>query len=99
MLVTFTSESYGKLTFFGDIARRLIQLMGHSNNIPGAITADDIDLALNNLLDGLDKLKNKVKAMQFDQEDEPDISLATRAVPLIDMLKSAKENRESIIWQ
>ncbi|MGQ3889543.1 DUF1840 domain-containing protein [Legionella sp. CNM-1927-20] len=99
MLVTFTCESYGRLIFFGDVARRLIKLMGHSDNIPGAIKAQDIELALNNLLEGLARVKDKVKTMQPDKEDEPEISLATRAAPLIDMLKSAKKNQCNIIWQ
>ncbi|WP_131781709.1 DUF1840 domain-containing protein [Legionella gresilensis] len=99
MLVTFTSESYGRLTFFGDVARRLIKLMGHSDNIPGAIRAEDIEASLHNLLEGLAQMKDKVKSMQLDKDEEPEISLATRAAPLIDMLKSAQKNQCNIIWQ
>lgn len=99
MLVTFSCESYGKLTFFGDIARRLIQLMGHSDTIPGAIKSEDAKQALDQLVTGLSQIKNKIKSMQIDPEEEPEIGLSTRAIPLIDMLKSAIENKSNIIWQ
>ncbi|STX29002.1 Domain of uncharacterised function (DUF1840) [Legionella beliardensis] len=98
MLVTFTCESYGKLIFFGNVARHLIKLMGHSDNIPGAIKAEEVEQALNNLLAGLNQT-NKNAPLPRDKEDEPPISLATRAVPLIDMLKSAQKHQSDIIWQ
>jgi len=55
MLVTFTCEVYSDITMFGDIAQRLLTLMGHSGTVPGAILAADV-------LSALDRLKSAIEA-------------------------------------
>ena len=40
MLVTFSCPAYADITMFGDVAVRLLQLMGHSGTVPGALLAD-----------------------------------------------------------
>ena len=46
MLVTFSSPVSADITMFGDVALRLIKLMGHSGTIPGALAAEDVAPAL-----------------------------------------------------
>ena len=58
MLVTFSSDAYPEFTMFGDVAIRLIKMMGHSGTVPSAILAEDIPAALARLqaaLQGRDK--------------------------------------------
>lgn len=49
MLVTFSCPAYGKITLFGDVALKLLKMMGHSQTVPGALLADDIPAALTRL--------------------------------------------------
>ena len=42
MLVTFSSPAYADITMFGDVAVRLIKMMGHSGTIPSALLAEDV---------------------------------------------------------
>ena len=37
MLVTFSTSAYADITMFGDVALRLLKLMGHSATVPGAM--------------------------------------------------------------
>ena len=46
MLVTFSCSAYADITMFGDVAVRLLKLMGHSGTVPGAILAEDVQAAL-----------------------------------------------------
>ena len=46
MLVTFHTKSYANITMFGDVAKQLLELLGHSGTIPSAIKAEDVPAAL-----------------------------------------------------
>ena len=46
MLVTFRSKASADVVMFGDVAVRLIKLMGHSGVVPSAILAEDVGAAL-----------------------------------------------------
>ena len=49
MLVTFTCPAYADITMFGDVAIRLLKMMGHSGTVPGALLAEDVPAALQRL--------------------------------------------------
>ncbi|WP_293266419.1 DUF1840 domain-containing protein, partial [Neptunomonas sp.] len=49
MLVTFTTDAYGSITMFGDVALAMFKMMGHSGSVPGAILAADVPVALSKL--------------------------------------------------
>lgn len=97
MLVTFTCKKYETIMMFGDVALRLLTLMGHSGTVPGAILAADIPDALSRLKKGVEKAKPEDNARQKD--DDEAISLANRALPLIRMLEAANKNNCNIMWK
>lgn len=101
MLVTFSCDAYENITMFGDVAKRLIVMMGHSDTVPGAILAKDIPAALENLQNNLAKMPSPSpsSADDDDEDEEPEISLAHRAIPLINMLQAARKNQSNLIWQ
>ena len=49
MLVTFRTKAYPNITMFGDVAKQLLELMGHSGTVPGAVKAEDVPIALQRL--------------------------------------------------
>lgn len=100
MPVTFHTKSYADLTFLTDVAKTLIELMGHTPNVPGAILANDIQAALARLRTGLAaiELDQPVEeASQMDEEERP-IHLSRRAVPLIALLEAAQADHEDVMW-
>jgi len=64
MLVTFTCEAHGDFTMFGDVAERLLKMMGHSGTIPSAIYAKDVPAVL-------ERLKNAVESEKGVPIDDP----------------------------
>ncbi len=96
MFVTFTSEAYENITYFHSVAKQLIILMDHSGAIPGAIKAADLSQALNNLKHGL---PHQDIAASMGDEDEPEISLVKRAVPLIHLLEASIKKNCDVIWR
>lgn len=99
MLVTFRTEAHAGITMFGDIAGLLLKKMGLSGTIPSAILAEDIPAVL-------DRLNNAINAdADIDAEtgnkasDDQSVSLQSRALPLIELLKAASEKHCNVMWE
>lgn len=103
MLITFRCKSHANITMFGDIALDLIKMMGHSGTVPGAINAQDLPEALAKLTASLTKATEleKNNAEEIDDEDEqpePSVSVAHRAMPLVELIKSAIADQCDVMW-
>ena len=106
MLVTFKTKAYANITMFGDIAVQLIRMMGHSGAVPGVILADDVPEALERLKAAIDEEKRRAAAEppdenggDDDEDDEPPVSLANRALPLIELLEAAAKRHVNVMWE
>lgn len=101
MLVTFSCPAYADITLFGDVAIRLLKIMGHSGTVPSALLADDIPAALARLEAAIEAEKQSSQTTKVPAEDddgEPVVSLAHRALPLIDLLKAAAKDKCNVMW-
>jgi hypothetical protein len=104
MLVTFSCKAYPNTTYFGDVAQILLKMMGKSGNVPGALLAEDVPQALGKLQSAIEKLKAEPSLKISSQEDERDdwkdkpVSLAHRALPLIELLTAAAKARCDVMW-
>lgn len=100
MLVTFSCPAYADITMFGDVAVRLLKLMGHSGTIPSALLAEDVPAALARLESAIEDEKQLSKPDESGNgdEDESAVSLPHRALPLIDLLKSAAKADCNVMW-
>jgi hypothetical protein len=98
MLVTFSTKAYADITLFGDIALTLLKMMGHSATIPGAILAADVPAALSRLMVAITVEKNLEPIENMD-EDEPEVSMANRALPLINLLSAAAKESCNVMWE
>jgi hypothetical protein len=106
MIVKF-STSIGQLTMHGDAAVALLKGMGHSGTVPGAILAADLPDALAQLQRMLETAGDATGApplppAQSDEEErerEPVITLKTRAIPLLDMIRTAIARDSDLMWE
>ena len=85
---------------FGDVAKRMLNIMGHSGTVPGALLAEDIPSALNKLKAAVEEDKASEEAQQTSDEEseEPPVSLSVRAHPLIELLTAAAEQKCDVMW-
>ena len=100
MPITFHTKSYADLTFLTDVGKQLIELMGHTPHVPGAVLARDLSAALARLRAGLATIETDdqaVDASQTDEEERP-VSLSRRAMPLIALLEAARADNENVMW-
>lgn len=99
MLVTFSCSAYADITMFGHVAVSLLKLMGHSGTVPSALLADDVPAALARLVAMVeDKQSLEPEEPTDGEENEPAVSLAHRALPLIELLKAAAKNQCDVMW-
>ncbi len=98
MLVTFTTDAYADITMFGDIAVALLKMMGHSGTVPSAILAADVPAALSRLTAGIKAVK-AMPSVDDKDEDEPQVSLSHRALPLINLLTAAAQVGCDVMWK
>lgn len=103
MLVTFRSKASADVVMFGDIAVRLIKLMGHSGVVPSALLAEDVGTALCQLKQAVEADKAEAAGKhssqaEKDDSDPPVVSLANRALPLIELLTAAAAAKCNVMW-
>jgi hypothetical protein len=98
MLVTFTTKAYADITMFGDVALVMLKMMGHSTTVPGAILAEDVPAALSRLRAAIDAEKTSPLVEDKDA-DEPVVSLAHRALPLLELLAAAAKAESNVMWK
>lgn len=101
MLVTFTTDAYADITMFGDVAKLMLTMMGHSGSVPGAILAEDVPAALSRLSDAIEAQQAQpVAEVQSDDPDqEEQVSLSHRALPLIELLQAAVREQADVMWR
>ena len=98
MLVTFTTKTYPDITMFGNIALILLKMMGHSTHVPGAILAADVPTALERLKAAIEAEKASPPSPE-KEEEEPVVSIAHRALPLIELLEAALRADANVMWR
>jgi len=99
MLVKFSTDVHADITMFGDVALSMLKMMGHSPTVPGAILAADVPAALSKLKAAIEAGKEPAPIEPQDDEDEPVVSMAHRAMPLIDLLTAAEKAECNVMWE
>jgi Domain of unknown function (DUF1840) len=98
MPVTFTTKAYADITMFGDVALAMLKMMGHSGTVPSAIRAEDVPAALGRLTAAVNAGASPPRAVDKDR-DEPIVSMAHRALPLIILLTAAAKDGCDVMWK
>lgn len=108
MIVIFRSRAAGDVIMFGDIAYRLMEIMGKEPGPQGIVDVGQIPDAIARLRAALASDKNRhaeIAASETPQlEKAPDgserplISLTQRAVPLIGLLEESLKRKTPVVW-
>jgi hypothetical protein len=103
MLVAFKSDAYADIIMFGEVAQQLLKMMGHSGTVPSAIRAEDVPAALERLKHSLGGEKTSGDAQAGTEaagrgENEQNVSLRDRALPLIELLTAAARKHRDVMW-
>lgn len=108
MIVTFQSQAAGDVIMFGDVARRMMEIMGKEPAAKGIVTVEQLPDAIAHLKAAIDA----DKATHAGKQDEdlprteavegggtrPFVSLAQRAIPLLELLEWAAKKKKPVVW-
>ena len=102
MIVIFKSDVYETIHMFGDVAMRLLKIMGYEKT-QGTIEYQQIPLVLARLKQGISNAapeKNLSTTNGVDDDErEENISLAHRAFTLIEMLEASQKQECDVTWK
>ncbi len=102
MLYEFKSKATGPVVMTGPVAERLLAIVGKAPGPKGIFTVEQMPAAIEALAAAV--AREKAEAAPGEDEDERPrdgpraVSLAQRAWPLIDMLKSAHAAEQPVTW-
>lgn len=100
MPITFKSRHAPDILMLDSVALDLIRKMGHSGSVPGSLGAVDVAPALEKLNAALARAAaaSGGEPGGDEREDGPSVSIAHRALPLIEMLEQALAEGDYVIW-
>jgi len=101
MLVTFSCPAHPDIIIFGDLAVRLLKLMGRSGTVPSALLAEDVKTALQRLESAM---KDKRQLPESEESalcwgEGPELILPHQALPVIKLIKAARKTKCHVIWE
>lgn len=102
MLVTFKTDAYADIIMFGDVAKQLLKMMGHSGTVPSAMLAEDVPAALDRLKRAVEVERSTPTQEQGENTQESGdqtVSLTYRALPLIELLTAAAKKHCNVMWE
>lgn len=102
MLITFKSRTHADIVMFGDVALKLIKMMGCKEGSQGVIEPEDIPQALKSLRQGVaaeDVAVEEDETEEDEDEEAEQVSAHNRALPLIDMLNNAIKDDVPVTWE
>lgn len=108
MIVTFKSQACADVIYFGDVARRMIELMGKEAGDQGIVTVEQLPEAIARLRAAIAADKEAHRRQVLDDEPgtetaedggtRPHVSLTQRALPLLAMLEESLGEKKPVVW-
>lgn len=107
-IVTFKSAATADVIYFGDVAKRMMELMGKDPDAKGIVTIEQLPDAITRLKAAIaeDKVRHQRLVQEEERSDEtaegggtrPAVSLTQRALPLLSMLEESLAAKKPVVW-
>jgi len=107
MLIVFKSKAAGDVMMFGDVAHALMEIMGKSPAAQGIVTVEQLPGAIARLKAAVAQDKAEKPVVDHDERifektaeggKREYVSLARRAVPLIELLEYSLKEEVPVTW-
>ena len=108
MIVTFQSPASGDVIMFGDVAHRMMELMGKDPDAKGIVTVEKLPEAIARLKAAMEHEKAERAGRQDEDLPQfeigeggvkrPYVALAQRAAPLLELLEWSLKKQKPVVW-
>lgn len=111
MLITFSSDESADIIMFGDMAKKLLTIIGKDgDDRQGIVTVEQLPQAIASLNEAIETDRLRQRQMQDIADNDANengtptgvnapVGLSQRAWPLLDMLERAKRAGIPVIWK
>lgn len=107
-IVTFKSAAAADVIYFGDVARRMMELMGKDPEPKGIVTVEQLPGAVARLKSAIQEDRERHRKLVQDEErsteaaegggTRPAVSLTQRALPLLALLEDSLREKKPVVW-
>jgi len=103
-MITFQSDASGDVMMFDDVAQRMMDIMGKDRTARGVVTVEQMPECIARLKAAIaeDRARALGKAPGEEEEEETGVSarvsLAQRALPLVELLERSLEREKPVLW-
>lgn len=100
-MITFGCQACGEVMMFGDVAHRMMEIMGKEAAERGVITVEQLPGAIARLRAAItaDRAADRPEDEDGGEGEEgPRVGLAQRALPLVELLERAREEKVPVLW-
>ncbi len=108
MIITFQSPASGDVIMFGDVAKRMMQLMGKEPSDKGIVTVEQLPDAIARIKAAIEEDRrdrsgrNPEDLPQTEKAEgggsRPYVSLGQRALPLLELLEWSLKKQKPVVW-
>lgn len=107
MIVTFQSPASGDVIMFGDVAKRMMKIMGKEASDKGIVTVEQLPEAIARLKAAIEEDKQRRAAMREEdlpqsepagKGSRPFVTLTQRALPLLELLEWSLKKKKPVVW-
>jgi hypothetical protein len=112
LIVIFQSPASGDVIMFGDVAKRMMKLMGKEPTDKGIVTVEQLPDAIARIKAAIeeDKQQRAGRSPEDLPQTEPDgsggrgqgsrpfVTLTQRAVPLLELLEWSLKKKKPVVW-
>ena len=112
MIITFQSAAAGDVIMFGDVAQRMMKLMGKEATDKGIVTVEQLPAAIARLKAAIEEDKQQLAGVRDEdlpqtepagsggqaQNSRPFVTLAQRALPLLELLEWSLKKQKPVVW-
>jgi hypothetical protein len=107
-IVVFKSQACADVIYFGDVAKRMMELMGKEAADQGIVTVERLPDAIARLKAAVAEDRERHRRHVLDEEPgteaaedggtRPFVSLTQRALPLLEMLEESLREEKPVVW-
>jgi len=105
-MITFQSDAAADIMMFDDVAKHMMEIIGHEYTTRGIITVEQLPAAIAKLREAI-AADRAAHAGQYDRPEFEDaqggskrayVGLAPRAVPLAEMFEYSLKAEKPVMW-
>ena len=98
MLITFKSPASADVMMFGEVAEKMLEIIGKEPSGKGIITVENLPAAIARLKDAINADVQSRGQETQDANGANSVSIAQRALPLVELFEWSLKQRVPVVW-